>query len=51
MYQVFMESSGGVHRVVADFDSEREAVGFCEAMDWELEDGNGFYWDLDYREN
>jgi hypothetical protein len=50
MFEVYKESSGGVKRYVTEFDTEEEAVEFCDSMDWEYVDENRFVWDLDYRE-
>ena len=35
---------------VMDFETEKEAEGFCESLGWEITDENGFAWNLDYAE-
>ena len=36
---------------IVEFETEDEAVDFCDARDWEMMDENGFVWDLGYYEN
>ena len=48
MVSVYKESCGGVIIKIAEFETEQEAVDFCEYYDWELKDENDFWWDLTY---
>ena len=49
MYTVYRKAST-VRYEIADFDTEEEAIEFCEMWDWEMMDENCFVWDLDYYE-
>ena len=50
MFTVYRRA-GKVRYDIADFETEEEAIEFCEAWDWEMMDENTFVWDLDYYEN
>lgn len=49
MYIVYKHAST-VRREVAEFETEEEAIEFCEAWNWEMMDENTFVWDLYYDE-
>lgn len=49
MYIVY-KKAGKVRREVAEFETEVEAIEFCEAWNWEMMDENEFVWDLYYCE-
>lgn len=50
MFEVFIESVGGVKQHFTQFETEAEAESFCRENNWEYIDKNGFCWEMDYRE-
>lgn len=50
MYEVYVESAGGVKHAIDRFDNEQRAIAFCERHGWVWVDENRFEWNLDYRE-
>ena len=48
-FGVYMES-GSVKHPLTQFETEEEAVRFCEENNWAWIDSNNFEWGLDYRE-
>ena len=49
MFEIVIEAQVA-KRVLTSFDTEAEAISFCEEYGWCWEDENGFVWDMDYRE-
>lgn len=49
MYKVYMRAMS-VEYLMAEFETEQEAVDFCEAYGWEVKDENEFVWDMDIDE-
>ncbi len=49
-FVVYMESPGGVRHTLTEFDTEVEAMRFCDIHHWSWLDENRFEWDLDYKE-
>ena len=45
MFKVYKEACS-VKYLIAEFETEQEAVEFCEAYDWEIKDENEFVWDM-----
>jgi len=41
---------GKVRHWIAEFDTEDEAIDFCNMWNWEMIDDNTLVWDLDYYE-
>jgi hypothetical protein len=50
MFVVYKKSPGGCRVNIMVFEHEIEAADWCDQQGWELQDENGFVWDLDYRE-
>lgn len=50
MFEVYLESAGGIKRYFTEFESEGEAQRFCEENNWEWLDENAFMWHMNYRE-
>lgn len=47
MVKVYKESYDAIIKI-AEFETEQEAVEFCESYGWELKDENDYWWDLTY---
>ena len=45
MFKVYKESMS-LSIEIAEFETEQEAIDFCEYYNWELKDENDFWWDL-----
>lgn len=50
MYNVYISTGFfGVEHLLASFNTEEEAVTFCNENNWEYIDENGFQWHLEIR--
>lgn len=49
MFIVYREACT-VRYVVAVFETEEDAIDFCDMWDWGMVDENNFLWDLYYEE-
>lgn len=50
MYEVYVESAGGIKHTIDQFETVEKAIAFCEDHGWTWVDENHFEWSLDYRE-
>ena len=48
LYKVVMVSAGGIKHDFINGLSQDEAFDICEMNNWEYQDENGFYWDLNF---
>ncbi len=48
-YKVMMEAMS-VSYEMAEFETEQEAIDFCEAYGWEVKDENEFVWGMTIEE-
>ena len=49
-WQVYIVSAGGVKYEHMSFETEKEAVEYCNDCHWEWADENCFVWDLEIEE-
>ena len=42
--------NGRCRLCIAEFETEKEAVDFCDDYGWEMTDKNGFAWYLEYEQ-
>lgn len=50
MVKVYIKNKFGVKREYIDFETVEQANNFCEALNWQLKDMNGFVWHMWYEE-